>query len=330
MKKISYIILLYIMMLTAGVSNAGNTIISAKMDSTLLLMGKKTSIHVEIVQDKGIKGYFVNESADTLNKYVEISARLKADTVDIGNNREQINRDIIIQSFDSGMYVIPAFEYVVGKDTFLSKELTLKVLPVKVDSLSTIHDFKAVAEPPFFFTDYLPEFLVDYWWLILIILLLSAFGIYAYFKWFKKGKVPFMSKPEIVIPPFDEAIMKLTQLKSEKLWEAGQDKEYYTRLTDILRNYIDRRFGINAMEMTSSQIIDVLRRNEETMPVNDQLNKILEMADFVKFAKMRPLPEDNEVSYQRAVNFVNETKPVEIVANEAETNSNDKREEVKE
>lgn len=330
MKKISYIILLYIMMLTAGVSNAGNTIISAKMDSTLLLMGKKTSIHVEIVQDKGIKGYFVNESADTLNKYVEISARLKADTVDIGNNREQINRDIIIQSFDSGMYVIPAFEYVVGKDTFLSKELTLKVLPVKVDSLSTIHDFKAVAEPPFFFTDYLPEFLVDYWWLILIILLLSAFGIYAYFKWFKKGKVPFMGKPEIVIPPFDEAIMKLTQLKSEKLWEAGQDKEYYTRLTDILRNYIDRRFGINAMEMTSSQIIDVLRRNEETMPVNDQLNKILEMADFVKFAKMRPLPEDNEVSYQRAVNFVNETKPVEIVANEAETNSNDKREEVKE
>lgn len=317
-------------MLTAGVSNAGNTIISAKMDSTLLLMGKKTSIHVEIVQDKGIKGYFVNESADTLNKYVEISARLKADTVDIGNNREQINRDIIIQSFDSGMYVIPAFEYVVGKDTFLSKELTLKVLPVKVDSLSTIHDFKAVAEPPFFFTDYLPEFLVDYWWLILIILLLSAFGIYAYFKWFKKGKVPFMGKPEIVIPPFDEAIMKLTQLKSEKLWEAGQDKEYYTRLTDILRNYIDRRFGINAMEMTSSQIIDVLRRNEETMPVNDQLNKILEMADFVKFAKMRPLPEDNEVSYQRAVNFVNETKPVEIVANEAETNSNDKREEVKE
>lgn len=330
MKKISYIFLLYIMMLTANVTNAGNTIVSAKMDSTLLLMGKKTSIHVEIVQDKGSKGYFVNEGSDTLNKYVEVSARLNADTTDIGNNREQINRDIIIQSFDSGMYVIPAFKYVVGKDTFSSKELTLKVLPVKVDSLSTIHDLKSVAEPPFFITDYLPEFLVDYWWLILIVLLLIAFGVYAYFKWFKKGSVPFIKKTEIVIPPFDEAIMKLTQLKSEKLWESGQDKEYYTRLTDILRNYIDRRFNVNAMEMTSSQIIDVLRRNEETMPVNDQLNKILEMADFVKFAKMRPLPEDNEVSYQRAVNFVNETKPVEIVPNEAETNNNDKVEEVKE
>ncbi len=330
MKKISYIFLLYIIMFTASITNAGNTIVSAKMDSSLLLMGKKTSIHVEIVQDKGSKGYFVNEGADTLNKYVEVSARLEADTTDIGNNREQINRDIIIQSFDSGMYVIPAFKYVVGKDTFTTKDLTLKVLPVKVDSLSTIHDLKAVSEPPFFFTDYLPEFIVNYWWLILIILLLIAFGIFAYYKWFRKGVVPFISKPEVIIPPFEEAIMKLTQLKSEKLWESGQDKEYYTRLTDILRNYIDRRFDINAMEMTSSQIIEVLRRNEETMPVNDQLNKILEMADFVKFAKMRPMPEDNEVSYQRAVNFVNETKPIEKVADQAQSDNNENREEVKE
>ena len=163
----------------------------------------------------------------------------------------------------------------------------------------------------------MPEFIVKYWWLILLIILLISGGIYAYFKWFKKGEVPFVKKQEIYIPPYDEAIMKLTQLKSEKLWEAGQDKEYYTRLTDILRNYLERRFDINAMEMTTGQIMDVLRKNEETLAVNDQLNKILEMADFVKFAKMRPLPEDNEVAYQRAVNFVNETKPVEVTPEEA-------------
>ncbi len=83
--------------------------------------------------------------------------------------------------------------------------------------------------------------------------------------------------------------------------------------------------------MTSSQIIDVLRKNEETMPVNEQLSKILEMADFVKFAKMRPLPEDNEVAYQRALNFVNETKPVEVVPEEesAEGKTGGKEEVVK-
>ena len=316
MNRISYTLFSIVLLLMSATASAGNALVSAKMDSSLLLMGKKTSIHLEVVQDKGNKGYFVNEGADTLNAFVEVSERTAADTIDIGNNREQITRDIIVQSFDSGMYVIPAFKYVIGKDTFSSQELTLKVLPVKVDSLTTIHDYKGVAEPPFFFSDYFPEFIVEYWWAIIAAIILIAFAIFAYFKWFKKGEVPFKKKQEIIIPPYEEAMMKLSQLKNEKLWEAGQDKEYYTRLTDILRNYIDRRFNINAMEMTSAQIIDVLRKNEETMPVNDQLNKILEMADFVKFAKMRPLPEDNEVSYQRALNFVNETKPIDIVSDE--------------
>lgn len=330
MEKITYILFSLVMLQGTFSAAANNTLINAKMDSTLLLMGKKTAIHVEVVQDKGQKGFFVNEGVDTLNAFVEVSERLQADTTDLGNDRIQINRDIIVQSFDSGMYVIPAFKYVIGKDTFKSNELTLKVLPVKVDSLPNIHDLKPVAEPPFFFSDYLPEFLVKYWWLIILVLVLIAAGIYAYFKWFKKGELP-LRKKEKVIPPYDEAIMKLTQLKSEHLWEAGQEKEYFTRLTDILRNYIDRRFEINAMEMTSSQIIDVLRKNEETMPVNEQLSKILEMADFVKFAKMRPLPEDNEVAYQRALNFVNETKPVEVVPEEesAEGKTRGKEEVVK-
>ena len=276
MKNITYILFSLVMLQGTFSAAANNTLINAKMDSTLLLMGKKTAIHVEVVQDKGQKGFFVNEGVDTLNAFVEVSERLQADTTDLGNDRIQINRDIIVQSFDSGMYVIPAFKYVIGKDTFKSNELTLKVLPVKVDSLPNIHDLKPVAEPPFFFSDYLPEFLVKYWWLIILVLVLIAAGIYAYFKWFKKGELP-LRKKEKVIPPYDEAIMKLTQLKSEHLWEAGQEKEYFTRLTDILRNYIDRRFEINAMEMTSSQIIDVLRKNEETMPVNEQLSKILEM-----------------------------------------------------
>ena len=330
MKKITYILFSLVMLQGTFSAAANNTLINAKMDSTLLLMGKKTAIHVEVVQDKGQKGFFVNEGVDTLNAFVEVSERLQADTTDLGNDRIQINRDIIVQSFDSGMYVIPAFKYVIGKDTFKSNELTLKVLPVKVDSLPNIHDLKPVAEPPFFFSDYLPEFLVKYWWLIILVLVLIAAGIYAYFKWFKKGELP-LRKKEKVIPPYDDAIMQLTQLKSEHLWEAGQEKEYFTRLTDILRNYIDRRFEINAMEMTSSQIIDVLRKNEETMPVNEQLSKILEMADFVKFAKMRPLPEDNEVAYQRALNFVNETKPVEVVPEEesAEGKTRGKEEVVK-
>lgn len=324
MKKIAYTLCSFWVLLTVLPVTAGNVLVTAKMDSALLLMGKKTAIHVEIVQDKGDKGSFLNEKTDTLNAFVEVSARTQPDTVDLGNNRIQINRDIIVQSFDSGMYVIPALKYVVGKDTFSSNPLTLKVIPVKVDTLTTIHDFKPVEEAPYFFSDMFPEFLVKYWWAVLLIMLILIALLYAYFKWYKVGTIPFVKKPVVLIPPYDEAIMKLTQLKGEHLWESGNEKEYFTRLTDILRNYIDRRFGINAKEMTSAQIMELLRKNEETLAVNGQLGKVLEMADFVKFAKMRPLPDDNEVAYQRAVNFVNETKPVETVSEEGGDKKTDK------
>lgn len=82
-------------------------------------------------------------------------------------------------------------------------------------------------------------------------------------------------------------------------------------MTDILRVYIDRRFEINAVEMTSSQIVETLKKNEETRAVNEQLSMILEVADIVKFANVRPLADDNELAYQRALNFVEATKPVE-------------------
>lgn len=327
MKKFSYTIFSLFVMMSVFTASASNTLVSAKMDSTVLLMGKKTAIHVEVVQDKGAKGYFTNEEDKMLTGFVEVSERTAPDTIDLGNDRIQINRDIIVQSFDSGMYVIPALKYVVGKDTFKSSELTLKVIPVKIDSMTNVHDYKPVAEPPFFLTDYIPEFILKYWWLILLVLLVIAGGVYAYIKWFKTGELPLIKKVKL-IPPYDEAIMNLTQLKSEHLWEAGQDKEYFTRLTDILRNYIERRFDVNAKEMTTSQLVEALRKNEETMPVNEQLTKILEMADFVKFAKMRPMPEDNEVAYQRALNFVNETKPVEIVPDANVENKEKQGEEV--
>ena len=103
----------------------------------------------------------------------------------------------------------------------------------------------------------------------------------------------------------------LHELKDSKLWQQGQEKAYYTTLTEILRVYIDQRFHINAMEMTSTQIVETLRRNEETKAVNQQLRDILEMADFVKFAKLRPLPDDNVQVMRYAENFVEETKPEE-------------------
>ena len=289
--------------------------IKASLDSAYILMGKQTTLRLEIVQDRGVQGAFLNNNGDTLTREVEVIRSLKPDTTDLGSNREEIRREMIIQSFDSGLYTIPPFVYVAGKDTFSSNALALKVLPVEVDSMATIHDYAGVAEPNTRIWDYLPDFIVDYWWIFLIVLLVAA-AIFVWLRYIKgKKALPLVPKKKPV-PPYEFAMQELNRLKAEKLCESGHEKEYYTRLTEILRVYLDRRFGINAMEMTSTQIMQQLRSNEDTRTSAPVMKQILEMADFVKFAKVRPLPDDNQKAFNNAVTFVENTKPVEQPAAE--------------
>ncbi len=305
---------------------AGKTTVNARLDSTILLMGKVTPLHVTIVQDRDVVGVFPWENRDTINAFVEIAAKPKPDTVDLGNNRIQINRDLILQAFDSGMYVIKPLPYVVGTDTFLTQQLSLKVLPVKVDTLQDIHDIAPVETVPFKLLDWVPDFIADYWWLWLLLALLLAGGLYYYLVWYKKGrKISLPSRKRL--SPYDEAMANLQRLKEDNLWQNGQEKAYFTALTDILRVYIDRRFHINAVEMTSTQIVDTLKKNDETRAVNEQLEMILEVADIVKFANVRPLADDNELAFQRALNFVEATRPVENDIDNDDKKKNKKEEE---
>ena len=104
----------------------------------------------------------------------------------------------------------------------------------------------------------------------------------------KKSLIPF-KKEEPKLPPHEQAIKELDEIKQQKLWQQGRSKEYYTLITDTLRKYIEERFGINAMEMTSGEILELIRKNSEAQSVYDNLRQILQLADFVKFAKMNPL-----------------------------------------
>lgn len=291
---------------------AGPISIKAKLDSASLLMGKQTGLHIEIVQDKGASGYIPLAEGDTITQNVEIIGWKQSDTTDLGNNRIQIDKTLILQSFDSGLYTLPPVLYVSGKDTFQTNRLSLKVIPVSIDSLANIHDYKTVADPNTKWTDYLPDFITDYWWLYLIVLALVGCGVYVYIRW-KQGKslaLPLLPKKKL-LPPYEEAIAAMSELKAAGLWQRGQDKEYYTRLTEIIRHYIDRRFNINAMEQTSTQILEMLEQ-EDAAVAKAELKSILEIADFVKFAKMKPLANENEEAYQFAIAFLEKTKPQEV------------------
>lgn len=290
--------------------------VKASLDSAYILMGNKTSIHIEIVGELDGTGYFVNN--DTAWKTLELSSESEPTLSDLGNNRKELKKDLIIQGFDSGMYTIPPIVYVQGNETIASNAVSLKVIPVNVDTLRTIHDYADVESPGSNFFDFIPDWMTDYGWWILLGLIVIAGGIYLYVIW-RKGKLKALIKKKKVLPPYDVAMIAFRELKSKNLCERGQEKLYYTDLTDILRNYLAGRFGINAMEMTTSQIRQSLLENEATKPSEPLISKVLEIADFVKFAKVRPMPSDNTAAFINAVQFVEDTKPTE----EPEKDEND-------
>lgn len=303
-------------MILAGValgSQAG-PVVKAMMDTSTLMMGKMGMLQLMVEEPKNARGHFplFNQLRErgyvtVLGDTVEFRAPSGVDTVDLGSQR-RILFTVPVQAFDSGSYRLPPFEYVTGADTARSNTIELKVAPVSVSADDQISDYAGTADPedPSVF-DWIPDWVVDYWWIVLIGLVIIGAGVYAWHRYRTKGYL-IPKKPEPT--PYEEAMGRLNKLKDQKLWEQGMEKEYFTELTDILRRYLARRFGINAEEMTSRQIMASLAKNEETKDKRAYFRKILDVADFVKFAKVRPLPEDNIASYESAVRFVNETKPV--------------------
>ncbi|MCH5244930.1 MAG: hypothetical protein J1E84_00580 [Muribaculaceae bacterium] len=286
---------------------AGKTTVSVALDSVHLLMGQVTTLHVDIVTDADHPATLVDIPKE-LTAGVEKHSETSGDTTKVGDGRIEIKKDIVLQSFDSGLYMLPPVKLVTpGGETIASNQVTLKVYPAMVDSLMNIHPYADVSTIDRKLTDYLPDWMIDWGAWILLILAFVAIAIYAWYKWLRPGKKPRKHKIE---PPYDVAKRELEILHNERLCDTGREREYYTRLTEILRVYLDRRFGINAMEMTSSQIIDAVKRNAETSASQDLIRRVLEIADFVKFAKVRPLPSDNAASFDSAVKFVEDTKPV--------------------
>ena len=315
MTRIYTIIISLLTALGATFSASGADVsVKTLLDSAYIIMGKQTALHLEIIEPDGVEGQIV--LPDTAWRVVEIASQGQLDTASMGNGRRQILGDIILQSFDSGLYTLPPVLYIAGGETIASNRPVLKVMPVAVDTMVTVHDYAGVSDIDRSIFDYLPDWMTDYGVWILLIIVLIAGGAFVYFKWLRKGRLPLVpaKKP---VPPYELAVQELIKLKGQKLCEQGLEKEYYTRLTDILRTYLESRFGINAMEMTSTQILHVLNENEQTRLPRKYMSEILNVADFVKFAKVRPLPDDNIKAYNSAMQFVEDTKPQPEAVNDA-------------
>ena len=305
------------------VAQSGSDIkVHAALDSAQLLMGRTTPLHVTVTGTLNETGGVL--LPDTLWREVEIADPGTPEVTDLGNGRKELRQEVILQAFDSGTYSLPPVLYLQDGKVSESNRPALKVYPVAVDSMQTIHDYADVQLPPSHFFDWLPDWITDYGWWILLALVLIGGALFIYLVYLRKGKIPLVpaKKP---VPPYELAMQQLESLRADKLCELGEEKEYYTRLTDILRNYLDSRFGINAMEMTSSQIRHALSHNPDTRVPAKYMDSILATADFVKFAKVRPLPDDNVASFNSALRFVEDTRPAPEPVPEGDDKKADKQ-----
>ncbi len=279
--------------------------VKASLDSTSLLIGGQMNLTLEVLQPQGAQVQFPTFT-DTLTRSVEIVNVADADTSLTDNERSRIIRQLTITSFDSGYHLIPALPFLVknqsgGSDTLRTNSLGLEVLLVPVDTSQAIKPIKGPVDMPYTLQDALPWILGS---------LLVAAILAGLFFYFKKRKKP----EEVVVraapkeAPHVIAFRALDQLKEEHLWQAGELKAYYSRLTDIVREYIEHRYQIHTLERTSDEILTSIQNAglQQNMPF-ESLRQMLHQADLVKFAKGKPQPEDNARSLDQAYDFVKQT-----------------------
>lgn len=295
-----------------GQLQARQALVDVRIDSAAILIGEQTVLHLTVTTDKNRMVQLVIPR-DTLMEGVEVLDVPKADSTEIENDRLLIKQDVLITSFDSKLYLLPPFLLIDGEDTVRSNQVALKVstIPVNVDKPEEFYDIKDIWKPPFVLADY-------YGWIfgILLTLLLICVAVYAIKRMRNRQSLIPFKKEEPKLPPYEQAIKELDAIKQQKLWQQGRNKEYYTLITETLRRYIVERFGINAMEMTSGEILDLIWKQADVDSVYDNLKQIMQLADFVKFAKFKPLPDENDLSMMNAYLFVNQTKVTEPVVDE--------------
>ena len=280
-------------------------VVSASIDSTMLMIGDQTAMHLSVTQEANER-VEMPVFGETLQDGIEIVDRSAVDTTTLPDGRLQLSQELTLTSFKDSLFAVAPIAVVSGGDTFRTEPMALNVIqPFEVDSSLAITDIKDIEKAPI------------YWWGILrwILLALAVIGLFvgAYYgvQWYRKHflKEEEVIEPELLRPADEVALEKLDEIKAQKIWKDGKVKEYQTELTDVVREYIGRRFDVQSTEKTSDETLRAMK------PLIDKelfakLSKMLQLADLVKFAKWHTTPDENEQALSTAYEFVNETKEV--------------------
>ncbi len=307
MKKIILLIVTTVMVASVHAQVA----VEAAIDSIEMLIGEQVHVTVTATMKEGSKAEFpVYKPSQLLIPGVEVLSSKELGVK--GKDNGLVDRQVVytLTSFDDTLYYLPPFVVKVDGKAYKSKSLALKVVGMEVDTLHMEKFFgpKDVQDNPFQWSDWSLLF-----WLSVLMLVLMAVGYYLYLR--LRDNKPIITHIRIVkrLLPHQKAMKEIEQIKADKMQNSENPKEYYTRLTDTLRTYIEDRYGFNAMEMTSSEIIERLEKalTEDTQAADtmkDELRQLFTTADLVKFAKYSTMINENDANLVSAIDFINQTK----------------------
>lgn len=304
---------LLLLLLAWGVSAQMPPVVTARVEPDSVFIGDHFDYVIEVEKDLVQETLFPTFQAAESGA-VELVEELPIDTLRREGRRLWLRKRYRLAAFEEGLINMGAAGVLYADknitDTlYAGDSVVLKVATFQIDSTSqSIYDLKPQYTLSFRVAE-IKGYLV--WGLLIAALIVAAvIAIDRYLK--RRGKrLGDLFKPAPPLPPHVVAIQALEALHHQKLWQNNRHKQYYSILTEILRNYLAGRWGVAAMEMTTDEILEAMRSIELPDKARMDLTSILRDADLVKFAKFAPEADQNEGDYQKAYYFVEETKEAE-------------------
>jgi hypothetical protein len=257
-------------------------------------------------------GWFVewNDFAiDTLSEQLDIIKRSEVERTADADSNVIVRQQLTLMTFDTGEVQVPSVGLTYARSFDDPNRLMAYTDPINLYSTTITVDttmaYKPIVEPlaaPVQMKEVFP------WILGALLLVLIGLGIWVLLK---RRKTRVDENGNIVrgpvILPYDKAVTDLENLRQQKLWQSGKVKEYFSSLTDIAREYIEGQFGVNAVEMTTDDILEDIKPLRFSKETYDKLKETMEVADLVKFAKYSAANLESENAMNRMTEFVNES-----------------------
>lgn len=304
MRRFLYlVVLVFLSKMTALAQVTGKAVV----DSASMFVGDQMRLRLELSVNKTAELKPLDLSVVSADSVFEILSESKWDTVGTSADKLRLRKNLLFIAWDSGYYSLPsipiAYKYGGKNDTFYTRKITMKIDFPQVDT--TLADIKPILKEPLKLQDFI-------WFILGGVVLISVILFFVLRK--RKPPVTAPIVPVVQLLPHELALQQLEALKQQRMWQSGDVKGYHSALTYIVREYLEKRYGIQALEHTTDEILAQLRKRDFDLSLSQKLGDVLQTADLVKFAKAQPTVEFHEQAMEFARAFILKTKPAPIVA----------------